>query len=298
MLFTAYNLVIESAIPLPELHTINDYERHTIDVTISLGSVSQSGLKNGQQLGPFLWAEPNRLFFEVPSVGSFLIENGKHITIDPIPQIDEKSIRVFLLGSAFGALLIQRGHLVLHGNAIQIGDQCLICVGHSGAGKSTLAAGFMQRGFNVLSDDVVPIDERGYALPGFPRIKLWQQAADHLSIETFDEDRIRPELEKFSVPVIGEPSTALPVRWIYLLQNQHIDNVQLESIEGMNRFLPLRQNTYRIRYVDGMGLNDQHMKQVGQLASKIRLTKLTRPKAGFVLEEMMDAILDDLHENP
>ena len=295
--YTAYDLTIGSELPLPEL-TPFDTVGSTPDIIISFGKVGNDGLTNGQQLGPFLWATPDSLWLKVPHVARFLVTNGRAITIEPEPGIDEDSIRVFLLGSAFGALLFQRGHLVLHGNAIRIGDACMVCVGHSGAGKSTLAAGFMRRGYQVLADDVVPVDAQCRALPGFPRIKLWQDVAGKLSIDTQGLRRIRPNLEKFNFPVeTMSGKEALPIRWIYILGSDHIEKMSIEPIQGMHRFQPLHNNTYRIRFLNGMALKPEHLKLCGQLASRIRLARVTRPRIGFNLEQLMDAILVDIAES-
>ncbi len=295
--YTAYTLTIASELHLPELTPLVPDAGHETDVTITVGKVAADGLEDGDQRGPFLWVSPTSLWLQVPHVARFLVEHGRKITIDPEPGIDEDSIRVFLLGSAFGALLFQRGYLVLHGNAIRIGDQCLVCVGDSGAGKSTLAAGFMQRGYQVLADDVIPVNDQCCALPGFPRIKLWQDVADQLAIETAGLRRIRPNLEKFNYPVSGV-TEALPIRWVYILGSDHIEKIKIEPIKGLERFLPLRNNTYRMRFLDGMALKTAHMKLCGQLAGRIRLAHVTRPKHGFTLDAMIDGILADIEGNP
>ncbi len=296
---SAYSLTIASELPLPELTPLINPSTTETDITIKLGKVSDGGIENGEQLGPFLWVSPTSLWLQVPHVARFLVSNGTEIVIDPEPEIDEDSVRVFLLGSAFGALLFQRGHLVLHGNAIRIGDQCMVCVGHSGAGKSTLAAGFMQRGYQVLADDVIPVDSQCCALPGFPRIKLWQDVADKLDIETEALRRIRPNLQKYNLPVERESATqALPIRWIYILGSRDVKGITIEPIQGMQRFQPLRNNTYRVRFLEGMALKPDHLQLCGQLAGRIRLARVTRPRIGFTLDEMIDTILADIEGNP
>jgi hypothetical protein len=269
------------------------------DVTIRLGGVDQNGLPGGKQLGPFLWVTEESLWLQVPEVARFLVSNGNRITIDPAPGIDEDSLRVFLLGSALGALLFQRGYLVLHGNAVRIGDQCLVCVGHSGAGKSTLAAGFLQRGYEILADDVIPVDEHGRALPGFPRIKLWQDTADRLGIETGGLRRIRPEMEKFNYPLHDRfTDQPLPIRWVYILGSHHQSEIRFEKIRGLERFTPLRNNTYRVRFMEGMPLKTQHLQRCGQLAGRIHLTRVTRPDHGFELDNLIERILADIEAHP
>ena len=300
MHYTSYGLTIASALALPELPQDTTTPADSApDVTIDFGAIDPAGLPNGNQLGPFLWVTDDALWLQVPEVARFQISLGKRITIDPAPGIDEDSLRVFLLGSALGALLFQRGYLVLHGNAIRIGGQCMICVGHSGAGKSTLAAGFLQRGYEILADDVVPVDDTGAALPGFPRIKLWQDTATRLGIETAGLRRIRPQTEKFNYPLHERfTDRPLPIRWVYILNKHHEPDIRLDAIRGLQRFTPLRNNTYRVRFMEGMPLKSHHLQRCGLLAGRIHLARVTRPDHGFELDTLIDRILADIAAHP
>lgn len=297
--YQCYGLTLASAYELPELIPAPIPDAGPVDVRIQEGSVPREGLADGQQVGPYLWVTPRHLWLQVPGVARFLVEDGNQITVEGEPGVDADSIRVFLLGSAFGALLFQRGYLVLHGNAIQIGDQCLITVGRSGAGKSTLAAGFLQRGYSLLADDVVPINADCRAVPGFPRIKLWQDTADKLGIDTAPLLRIRPGLQKYSLPLrdrfAPEP---VPVRWVYLLGTHGQPDIDFEPIQGLERFQPLRANTYRVRFLEGMALKAEHLRLCGQLAGRIRLVRVTRPEKGFGLDALIDRLLDDAAAHP
>ncbi|GAB6039791.1 hypothetical protein [Endothiovibrio diazotrophicus] len=300
MLYTSYGLVIASELALPELIALPEgREEAEADVRIGFGAIAPEGLAGGEQLGPFLWASRDALWLHITGVARFLVTRGREIRVDPEAGIDEESLRTFLLGSAFGALLFQRGLLVLHGNAIRIGDQCLVCAGPSGAGKSTLAAGFMQRGYPILADDVVPVDARCRALPGFPRIKLWRDVADYLAIDTAGLRRLRPGFEKFNLPVVTDgASEPLPIRWVYILNSEHVDALRIDPIQGMHRFGPLYKNTYRMRFLNGMALKPEHLKLCGQLAARIHLARITRPRANFDLDTMIDALLADIAANP
>ena len=104
--YTCYGRTIGSALALPELPRDSTTPVDSApDVTIDFGAIDPAGLPDGKQLGPFLWVSDDALWLQVPEVGRFLICDGKRITIDPAPGIDEDSLRVFLLGSALGALL-------------------------------------------------------------------------------------------------------------------------------------------------------------------------------------------------
>lgn len=300
MLYTAYNLIIDSFLPLPELEPVcnGDRGQHN-DLTISLGSVTRAGLNKGKQCGPFHWISETSVWLHIPEVCRFLIEDGSRITIDPEAQANEDSIRLFLLGSAIGAILFQRGYLVLHGNAIKIGNSCMICVGESGAGKSTLAAGFMKHGFDILADDVVPIDNLGQAIPGFPRIKIWQDVAERLNISTHNLKRIQPGIPKFNFPLKHrlEP-IPLPVRWVFVLKVHDQSDIRIGPVRGMNCFEPLLLNTYRNFYLDGMDLKPEHLQSCGKLAAQIHLATVSRPKVGFELDRLIDTLLDHMQQKP
>ena len=293
--YTAYGMTLCSQLELPDLTAIPELS-HKPDVSIILDIVPKH-LSGGKQISPFVWIGENDFLLEVPNIGRFRVMGANKIIVDPSPDTDEASIRVFLLGSALGALLIQRNLLVLHGNAVEIGNRCLVCVGSSGIGKSTLTAAFMQRGYHVLADDVVPVDEAGFAIPGFPRIKLWQDVAEKLQIDTADLTRIRPKLAKYNLPLgstfCDEPR---PISLICVLSEYEGDDIVLTPVTGMEKFSLLKANTYRQRFMSGMSLQPIHLRQCGALASKVRIARVQRPRAGFQLDALVYRLLDEMQE--
>lgn len=289
-LYHAYGLTFASEIELPELALAPDASQPP-QVQISLGAVPPQGLEGGRQISPFIWVSDGQFWLEVPDIARFLVRDGAQIVVQPAPSIDMASVRVFLLGSGLGALLFQRGLLVLHGNAIEMGQGCLVCVGPSGVGKSTLTAAFMQRGYRVLADDVVPINDQGMAIPGFGRIKLWQDVADRLHISTDGLQRIRPQLEKFNLP-LGDAFCDSPRKVVQIcLLSEHLDDDITQSpVTGIEKFTLLRANTYRQRFMAGMALQPQHLQQCGALAGQVAITRVARPKSGFRIDDLVDAL--------
>lgn len=295
-LYRAYGLTIASELQLPELLPA-DPDHGAPDVTVTCERIPPQGLAGGTQISPFAWVNGNAFWLRVPNVSRFLVTDASRIVVDPEPGIDEASVRVFMLGSVLGALLFQRGFLLLHGNAIEVDGKCLVCLGPSGTGKSTLAAAFIRRGYRVLADDVVPVDAHCAAVPGFPRLKLWQDSADQLEFGTDGLTRIRPKLQKFNVPVPGRfCDDALPVRWVYILDNDNQDSIRIEPIVGMDRFQPLRANTYRRHFMEGLSLRPEHLKQCGELAGRVHLARVTRPRSGFDIDGLVDRLLADTRE--
>lgn len=273
----AYGLTIASEIALDELPPCDPHA--AADVTIRLA-----------KLDPGEPASPGLILLDVRGVARFAIASGADIRVDPAPGASPDSVRLFLMGSALGALLHQRGLLVLHGNAVRIGDACLICVGPSGAGKSTLAAGFAARGYPPLADDVVAVTADHRALPGLPRIRLWQDAAERLGHKVDDLQRIRPGFDKFALPA-RPVAEALPVRWIHLIDVEARDDVACVPLRGLGRFVALRDNTYRPDYILRAIGESAHLNLCAGLAGHAAMFRTVRPAEGFSLETVIDTML-------
>jgi hypothetical protein len=141
----------------------------------------------------------------VPAVARYLVANGQDIWIEPAPDSVEADVRLFLLGSAFGALLPQRHILPLHASAIQTTRGAVLFVGPSGHGKSTLLAALLQRGYAMLADDVtgITLDAAGGAIasPAFPCLRLRADAAAKLQHSYEGLRHVRAPLDKYQLPV-------------------------------------------------------------------------------------------------
>jgi hypothetical protein len=293
--YTCYGLVLSSEIELPDLGAplVTDVAP---DVVVRFGSLASPPVTS-DPLPYGLWRDGTSCGVEVPDVGRYEARDGRYVIIDPVHGADPKAIRLFLLGSVLGAVMMQRDHLVLHGNAFRIGDACAVVVGHSGAGKSTLAAEFDRRGYDVLSDDVVPVDPDGRAVPGHPRIKLWDDALERLGVATDDLERINDDHEKFQLPLLRADLTPLPLRWIYVLERHAADVLVLEPVHGAATFGLLHEHTYRNEFVHGPEAVAKHLAQCARLVSGARVTKVRRPVANMTVEATADAILADIAQN-
>ena len=197
--YRVFGLKIRSELPLPELFSAGDAAAP--DILIRSGSVPAAG-------EPGLKAEGDSLVLTIQDVARYRVNGGREIIVDAEPGVPEGNLRLFLLGSAFGALLHQRQLLPLHANAVEVEGKAVAFMGESGAGKSTLAAWFHDRGHRVVADDVcvVRFDEQGRALaqPGLPRLRLWDEAMEATGRNAADFARSYSGDEtfnKFDVPI-------------------------------------------------------------------------------------------------
>lgn len=289
--YRAFGLNLRSSLPLPELLPGSADD---VDLEICEGFVPEA-LDDAAESGLRYQVAPGCLLLRVDGIARYLVEDGRRITVRPEPGADANAVRLFLLGSALGAVLHQRGDLVLHGSAITAKDGAVGFLGRSGIGKSTLAMEFRRRGYSVLTDDlcVVRPNPAGIlcAEPGIPQSKLWLDSLQRLELSAEGLRRIRAELEKRSLP-LGESfaSEARPLHRLYVLQSQPGDEITFEPVEGVAKFAMLRHQTYRFRFLGGLGGRAGHLGRAADLARQAAITVVRRPAHQFRLQELTDRL--------
>lgn len=287
--YSHYGFRVRSDLSLPELMAPRASD--TGEIVIRRGNVLTDPVAKATKFGSFLRASREALCVSIPNIVSIIARQGEELIYEPAVGVDDESVRLYLFGSGMAAILMQRGYLVLHGNAVETSNGGVVCLGNSGAGKSTTAAGMLQRGYRIVADDVCAIDSQGYVLPGLPRIKLWQESADFLGIDTRGFNRIRPELEKFNIP-LGSNYCSEPrkIHTIVALDQGSENGVKTEPVLGQKKFLTVQQNNFRPRYVKALGQDPQNFIQITKLASGVSITRLSRPKNGIEIETVLDEI--------
>lgn len=272
--YYAFGLHIHSTLDFPDLLLL---EAARADVCITLGSVSPTGLLQPTYTGLYYQTAPGHFWLHVPDIAWFHVTDGRRMVVTPAAGADAHSIRLYVLGSCMGALLHQRGLLVLHGTAIRVGAHGVIFAGPLGYGKSTLAAAFHQRQYEIVTDDLCAISAVGHVMPSYPRISLWHDTATHLGIDTARLQRSRLQVEKYAYPLRETfCQHSLPVAAVYILSISNRETVRFEPITGMDMFTPLKNNTYRMPYLQDLGLQRDHLQHCGRLAGQIQLTRINQ----------------------
>src|SRR5262249_14232212 len=141
----------------------------------------------------------------IDGIADLEISRGEIIRVWPAADAQQKDIEIFLLGPAWAALCHQRGMLPLHASAIVTGEGITAFVGHSGSGKSTAAALMGSLGYELVSDDILPISFNQNvpgAWPYLRRLKLHDGPIIQLALtsielvsETLDKTKyfVRPK---------------------------------------------------------------------------------------------------------
>jgi hypothetical protein len=263
----AFGMHIRSDLPLPELP--HGGSAHAIDLSFYFADlpVPDEAVRSGS-----LQTCGEDAYLTVEKVARYRIRGGREIAIDPFPGASDRSIRLFLLGSAFGVLCHQRGLLPLHANAIVSEGQAFAFGGRAGIGKSTLAAHFQSRGYGILCDDVcvVSFDDLGRPLawPGLPRLKLWRDAAEKFGYDSRELEVTMDGLEKFHVPLTAPPAQCpFPLARLYILSDgESRSSPEILRLSGISALEAVVANVYRPWHLKPLGLRQANFNRAARVA--------------------------------
>ncbi|MED3939481.1 aldolase [Priestia megaterium] len=297
--YKAFGLTVSCELPLPELPQAG-VEGGAADVVIKKSDLFALWSEKSVPNEDFIIQE-NLVMFHIPETAIFLIENGNKILFSPMEGAQEDELRLYILGTCMGTVLLHRKILPLHGSAIAIDGKVYAIVGESGAGKSTLASAFLKRGYQLLSDDVIPVavtDENvPVVIPAYPQQKLWIESLNEFEMESSNYQPIIDRETKFAIPVqsqfAGEP---LPLAGVFELVKTDQDEIELHSIQKLERFYTLFTHTYRNFFVQKSGLMDWHFSTLAKIVNKIELYQLRRPTSRFTAHDLTDLILTTLNK--
>jgi len=286
-LYKIFGLKFISELEFPEL---NQEKFESPDIQIVTGR-NPKHLATAGKKGILFEATNNDFLFRVDNTGSFRVQNGKLITIDPNPTSNIYDIRTFLFSSIMGALLHQREILPLHGCTININGEAISIIGNSSSGKSSLAAGFVKDGFEILSDDISAITGNGkpYFLiqPGLPYLRLWEDVLIYLKSNN-DLQKVRPSINKYIKPLNQAHSVhPVPLRKIICLETMNREGFKHEIISGAGKLNLLKKHTYRYQYLNGAKQMHIHFNQIASLSNQIILYKVERQKSPLSISELV-----------
>ena len=282
--YKVFNFCLASEIELPALIPTEG----KADISIKRGKVGTHAVDSEGS---------DCILGEIPGVARFLFYDGQEIIVDPIPGVDESLLQTTILGPALCLLLEQRGLLVLHASCINVDGYAVAFLGGSGWGKSTLATAFHRQGYDVLTDDVMPVKiaaGQAVVLPSYPQFKVSPEALASLGQ---DVERLLPvytNSQKLSYAFTkGFQESPLPLTKIYVLKkgNQH----EIVPIESQEAFSALVCHTRTINLLkEHKALIARHFQLCTELMSIVSFNCFTRKPALEDLPALVELVKADI----
>jgi hypothetical protein len=289
--YRAYGLLISSEIPIEHFMEENSLENP--DVYIRQGEIFGSGYMPPATMQ--IEVLPGRLLLRGARSATFLVTEGKTITIEPLPGGDPATIQQILLGWAFAGLFHQRAMLPLHGSALCKGDDCFVFCAPSGGGKSTLTSSFLKKGFAFLDDNVALADFQDgtvFIASGSPELRLWKDSMYALDFEHKVIGRIRPDIDKTSIIARSNfRNEKARLTKIFILRRSNDSVVSYVNVRGAAKFRALLENVFCIKFMKDSVCNTGIFHRVHKLAESVPVVDIVLPRKLPSPEALCDAIL-------
>ncbi|MDQ6422356.1 aldolase [Paenibacillus sp. LHD-117] len=295
--YQAFGFQIASEIPMPELLPPSGNEKRPVpDIEIELSNLTGMWLQNNARYGKFNLISDG-ILFQIPDIATFFIQDGKKIVVSPADGSDMDEIRLYILGTCMGGILLQRRVLPLHGSAIAIDGKAYAVVGESGAGKSTTSTALLNEGYQLLTDDVIavtiqPGGQTPIVTPSYPQQKLWQESLEQFGRDSSGYRPLGQRETKFSVPVKSSFCAGpLPLAGIFELVKSGKPEIELKKISRLESLPLLYRHTFRNMLVRRLGLTGWHLDTTAMLANQLNVFRLERPDSSFTAAELASLIV-------
>ena len=257
--YKAYGLTIESEIAIPEFLPVKGED--PVDLFIKSEKIFLSPfltrfrdrvIKRGK-LGTILYWKKK---------AAFLLKDNNTLLVDPHPDSRETNmVNALLIGPVMGNVAMERGDCSVFHSAVMAdptGTGAVAVMAVSGQGKSTTASAMLERGFSLVSDDLLILDKKDYstAYPGYPGMKLWgetvrrfvseEEELPYLGKRGVYDKRFRPLADSFH-------RTPIPIKAVFLLQfDDELTQPQTIRLSEKEALLKLQPPLVRFPFFRGI----------------------------------------------
>ena len=294
--YRVYGLNVKSEILVPELTILKDDRRNNIDVNICYKSMD-ADIKMMMFQGEKSNYEKQKMWFHIPNLATYCISNGNEVNIELCENADMQLVKVYILGSVMGLVLLQRNMVAIHGGSIVINNKGYIFTGDKGAGKSTITTALRQKGYKFVSDDVASIKDSKISeiYPGFGYQKLCHDTMLKLGYNPDEFKPFRSDMSiKYIVPALDSfVDENVECSAIFELIESDVDKVEIKEVFGKEKLDRVIKNIFRIEmlmYAGGMP--PEYFAKCLSFVKNIKYYKMLRPKGKFTVNEQINIIED------
>lgn len=292
--YKAFGLNLFSDIEIIEL----DKSEGECDVRIVIGSVPKNIEKVLEDSDQYQLSK-TEFMFDIKNIAKYYVIEGRKIVIEPYVEADYDSITVYLMGTAMGVLLIQRNLVAIHGSAVSVDHRALIITGDCGAGKTSLCSGFRKNGYGFLADDISALsldkDYQPFVHPAFAQQRLCTDTAvkmgydlGALKLASMEEDKYVVRLEENYI------EKEIPLAAIVEISIGDSDEVELETLVGIEKIKRIEKNIYCGPLYDNIGFTNSYYQALLLIAKSIKFYCISRPKVGFTVDEQLRMIVTEM----
>lgn len=260
------------------------------DVLIHYGTVSED-IAEYTEKGLTSTMSASRIWFR-NDIGHFVITGGNDILVQPICDVGEDELASFILGWCIAFLFQLRGVTAIHSSAIEIDKQAVLVAGFSGSGKSTTALSLIEAGYRYLADDIAMVDPKNDMMiqPAFPQQKVCRNVAEQM--DSAGLVYINEKKDKFAYHNLKDfCEKPRKLTTMFMLNRYDGDRVLAEEVTGVAKLNGILKNLFLLDAYRALGFTVEEKERCLEIAGKINIYKISRPREKNTVEEIRDIII-------
>lgn len=283
-----FGLRVRSAIPVPVLLracVVSAPTGGNPDVQVGFGVVEDPATAESRvaRAGMVSVMADGGTVVDLPGIGRFAMSNGRDMVIEPVPGADRDGIWLAAFGMCFAYLLIQRDVIPLHASALETPAGVIALLAQSGHGKSTTAAALMDRGHDIVADDLVAVARDGghpmVVGEDLPHLRVWRDVARAVGLETAGSQDLRPGGSRVARLRPVRPRGRRPLAGgIFLEFDNTLREPRLEPVSTFEAVVRIRPHIFGHRPMIARHGPDWVLPRQTGIASKPRFARLIRPR--------------------
>lgn len=218
-------------------------------------------------------------------------------------------VEIALLGAILARWLERQGTAMLHASAVVTEAGAVAFLATSQSGKSTLAASFVDAGYALLTDDILPVGQRDDAVlaaPGYPQMRMWPEVAAHFLGEYEHLPLVHPAANKRRVRLDAAQWGVFclhpqPLAAIYLPERDTGTTGAVITIAPCGRaeaLFSLSAHSFAGPHVNSIIRQQQRMALLRTVVQRVPVYRLRYPSGYAHLPAVRQAILANLESLP
>jgi hypothetical protein len=207
----------------------------------------------------------------------------------------------YLLGPIMGFVLLLRGCISLHASTIAIRGLAVVLIGPAGSGKSTTAAAFAGRGYSILAQDVMTLDDQGNSFlvrPAYPCIRLWPSSVAALYGPQAKVLRLTPTWDKCYLDLTQKRyrfnKDPLPLAAIYVLDDR-LEDPSFPSVRDLSpaqALISLIENTY-LNYLMDREMLATKFELLGRVLANVPIRQIIPHSDPAYISKLCTTLIED-----
>jgi len=310
--YRIFDVCVSSELPLPGLAVCAD-GRPEWRVTLVRGKPDEAGYQrfhswdapDGQQLMASARKGEDYLL-QIGGLGWFRIAfDQRRIEVYRGQGCADSTLAHLLLDQVIPRTLCHQGRMVMHASAVVLKNGTAVAfTAPSGRGKSTLASAFFQDGHRLVTDDCLLLecrDNRVWAIPAYPSLRLWQDSAAALFAQGEPADTKFSEMAHYTNKkqlLFEQPEMAAAADWIELSALFLLEEPPAPGAEGAVRATPAGGMSSIVALIESLFALDVVRKEivqrnfamVGRVARGVPVFRLSYPRRYEFLPDVMKAV--------